>query len=697
MSSAGAIDISEDMKARDTFDSFALESISRGGNKRQAVIDLIVPVYKGMQTTLDCLVSVLKTDACQKTNIIVIDDASPEPHLSDMLEYLASLALITLVKNETNQGFIRTVNSAMSRSSNDVILLNSDTIVYGNWVERLTKQAYSGAKIGSVTPFSDNATLCSYPLIYDENDIPLEVTAEQLDSLMAEINQMRSVEIPTAVGFCMYIRRECLQEVGLFDAESFGKGYGEENDFCCRASTLGWKHLLAGDIFVRHVGSVSFGHERNELQRVNTAILRERYPDFLPSVARWSSLDPPSVLRRSADIARLRRSCPSPFVFLCHDLGGGTERHMQDMIDALEREGQSVILMRPIKGFRTKFFIESKKIFVPNLNPLDFTDSLDELVAVLRSLDVKHIHVHSLFDMDLRIVDTVPLMAAQLGIKYDVTLHEYLSICPRTFLIDETGFYCGEPDLDTCQSCVDKNGSHFGSPSIKKWRHSYGRLLEAARKVFVPDADVRSRIQRHYPKVQPSVKPHTEPFKLREISTVAARRASETLRVALIGVLAEHKGALVVDALCADAKERKLPIEFVLFGERERPVSHSSNRLLELGPYKEEEIYDLLAANPCHMVLFPAVWPETFSYTLSIAIQFGLYPVAFNLGAISHRVKEMNWGTLLPLALMDDPQFVNDLLLSITPEPRPASAAAVMSENQYANLMADYYEFKVDG
>jgi len=273
MSSAGTTDHESIDGAAQTqrFDSSSLNKLQRTESQKKHAIDLIIPVYKGHQVTLDCLMSVLHSDAAYGANIIVIDDASPDRNLSDALQYLAGKGLITLIRNETNLGFVQSVNLGMSQSSNDVILLNSDTIVYGDWVARLTRQAQSDTQIATVTPFSDNATLCSYPLIYDDNDFELEISHSELDSLMARVNAGRAVEIPTAHGFCMFIRRACLDAVGLFDAEAFGKGYGEENDFCCRAMERGWKHILAGDVFVTHVGSVSFGSSRTELQRVNGA------------------------------------------------------------------------------------------------------------------------------------------------------------------------------------------------------------------------------------------------------------------------------------------------------------------------------------------------------------------------------------------------------------------------------------------
>ena len=78
----------------------------------------------------------------------------------------------------------------------------------------------------------------------------------------------------------MYIRRQALQEVGLFDAEHFGLGYGEENDFCLRATGLGWRHRLACDIFVYHEGSVSFADRATKLMTRAMQRLRERYPNY---------------------------------------------------------------------------------------------------------------------------------------------------------------------------------------------------------------------------------------------------------------------------------------------------------------------------------------------------------------------------------------------------------------------------------
>src|SRR5262249_39452413 len=155
----------------------------------------------------------------------------------------------------------------------DVVLLNSDTEVANDWLDRLHACAASDAKIATVTPFSNNATICSYPFHGWQGSVPGTLGLAELDRVFARANAGRVVDLPTAVGFCMYIRRPALDALGLFDAERYGRGYGEENDFCMRAAKVGWRNVLAGDVFVYHEGSVSFSVERFALQAAATKAL----------------------------------------------------------------------------------------------------------------------------------------------------------------------------------------------------------------------------------------------------------------------------------------------------------------------------------------------------------------------------------------------------------------------------------------
>lgn len=270
------------------------------------MIDVIIPVYGGVEQTRRCIESALAQKQAAPHEVVVIDDASPEPAIAAYLDGLAREGRILLHRNESNLGFVRSVNRGMAlHGDRDVVLLNSDTEVANDWLDRLRAAARSASHVATATPFSNNATICSYPFEGWGGGVPGTLGLAQVDRLFATANAGRTVELPTAIGFCMYIRRECLDQLGLFDAERFGRGYGEENDFCMRALKSGWRHVLAADVFLYHEGSVSFSEERFELTKAATTALLAVHPEYTSRVHEFIKADPAAGLRAAVDNARV--------------------------------------------------------------------------------------------------------------------------------------------------------------------------------------------------------------------------------------------------------------------------------------------------------------------------------------------------------------------------------------------------------
>ena len=268
-------------------------------------LTVIVPVYRGTEETQRCLRSLVTSANQAATDIIVVNDASPEPALSEYCRTVAAEDSLSLIEHQVNQGFVKSVNEAMRLAgTSDVVLLNSDTEVPANWIERISNAAAAHPDAASITPFSNNATICSYPHFGVENALPPGYDTHTLDALFASANKGKTFDIPTGVGFCMFIRRAALEDAGYFDEEAFGLGYGEENDWCLRASSKGWKHLLCADLFVYHSGEVSFGEKARELQANALTVIRERYPQYEQTVARFIEQDPMESARYAVD--RLR-------------------------------------------------------------------------------------------------------------------------------------------------------------------------------------------------------------------------------------------------------------------------------------------------------------------------------------------------------------------------------------------------------
>lgn len=277
----------------------------QASGKPMPPIDVIVPVYRGLEETRRCLESVLRRGGRARFELIVVDDCSPEPEVSAFVDGLAATGAAHVLRNEHNLGFVASVNRAMAlHPERDVVLLNSDTEVANDWLDRLCAAAHSSPDIGTVTPFSNNGTICSYPYEDWGGAIPGTFDLNGIDRLISTTLAGERYELPTGVGFCLYIRRDCLAAVGLFDEAHFGRGYGEESDFCMRAQAQGWRSVLAADVFVLHAGSVSFGDERLERVREAEPVIAALHPDYARNVAAFLCKDPLRIPRERISLAR---------------------------------------------------------------------------------------------------------------------------------------------------------------------------------------------------------------------------------------------------------------------------------------------------------------------------------------------------------------------------------------------------------
>ena len=202
--------------------------------------------------------------------LVIVLDGPPDAESLAAVEELRAAARrevggfeLSVLAHETPLGFLRSANRALRESARDAVLLNSDTQVTAGWLGRLRAAAYSDAKIATVTPFSNNATICSLPRFLDENAIPAGYTIDSFGALVTRVSRREYPRLPTGVGFCLYVKRSVLDEIGLFD-EAFGLGYGEEVDLCLRAASRGYVHVLDDATFIFHEGSRSFGRSREQ-------------------------------------------------------------------------------------------------------------------------------------------------------------------------------------------------------------------------------------------------------------------------------------------------------------------------------------------------------------------------------------------------------------------------------------------------
>ena len=269
------------------------------------LVDIVIPVYRNQALTQRCVESVLSDPDPVMGAVYLINDATPEPELGQYCQQAGQQDRVELIEHSENQGFVASVNKGFQLAGGrDVVILNSDTEVPKKWLTRLKAAADQHPKAASITPFSNNATICSYPNFCEDNDLPVTMDHGAVDALFSEANGGQVLEIPTGVGFCMYLRRAAIDDVGIFDQEAFGRGYGEENDWCLRATEKGWKHLLAADVFVYHAGGASFGSDASEYQANALKVISERYPDYERQIAEFVEADPIELARYHVDTVR---------------------------------------------------------------------------------------------------------------------------------------------------------------------------------------------------------------------------------------------------------------------------------------------------------------------------------------------------------------------------------------------------------
>ena len=653
---------------------------------------VVIPVYRGYDETLAAVHAVLTAPQTTRFALHLVNDRSPDAELTAALEPLAGRGLFSYETNPVNLGFVKTCNRALRAfADKQVVLLNADALVFGDWLDRMAEHARRDPTIATITPYSNNATICSYPVTNANNIVEPEVSAPALDQLAAEANAGRVSEVATGVGFCFFMSRASREAVGLFDEVAFGRGYGEENDFCLRAAKAGFRNVLAEDIFAYHRGEVSFADLTATEYGPAQKALHAKHPDYLVRVSQHLRADPGLRGRMRLDLKRLARFAgPRAFVFVSHALAGGIVTHIRHLEARLRDEGIAVVHLRV--GVKDRWSVEVASDspdapFIPNLPPTSIHQTRALLAEFLGWLSPMAIHVHSLVGFDWQATTSLFALLRETGVPYFFTLHDYSVVCHRNDLVLTDGRYCGLPAVEVCRLCAegDRTYPEALDPAVR--RQSYDAFLRGAQAVFAPSGDIAVRLARSGATYAVTVRPHEEaPI---DVPVVGAAIDPKSVSVVVVGAIGAHKGSRVLLSLARDAQIRGLPIRFHVVGYSDVTESLKGAGVEETGRYRDDaEAAGLVAAIDPTCIFLPSIWPETFCFTLSLAFRLGVPPVVFDLGAQAERVKRAGFGFVLPPAAIDDPSGLNERLLSL---PYAAQHTEPPRAALYPTIVGDYY------
>ncbi len=654
-------------------------------------IDVIVPIFGASEALERCLASLERhvpaTDARRHRIVLVVDGpqaAAVELVLSRAVERRSAPALVVL-RQERRLGYPAAIHRGLEIGSGDVVLLNSDTIVTRGWLDKLAAAAASSPRIGTVTPFTNNGTLASIPRPFEINRLPTDFDVDRFAALVEQASARLYPEVPTAVGFCFYVKRALLAEIGSFDRIGFGLGYGEEVDFCLRAGAAGWEHRLDDATFLFHEGQASFGRTRDRRVRAAERTLARRYPDYRARLAAFMREDPVEPARRPIlEALRLSSSpsdspaAPSPatppgpslasppasrpgVVHLVHgwppENFAGTEIYAWGLAHLQQRSRPVAVYTRSAdrqletgsavelddRGIRVRALVNH----FDQRDPLrrsglhdrgaraDFARFLDQTTPDL-------LHVHHLAGHGFSLVDE----ARRRRLPFVLHLHDWWLLCARANLLDRDRRLCPGPAPGRCGACLPLTRVS-PSPRLNRLlnrtlyavRGRRARSVLGAAGALVAGSTALLESFRSLGFLPAGVPVHLAPYGVDAPPRSGGRMPGLPLRLGFIGSLLPHKGLHVATQALAGLPASAVQLE--VWGDASRDPAYVAEALaaahgaaVHLRGWFAEAERGAIFAN-LDLLLVPSIGLESYSLVAHEALAAALPVLASRRGALA--------------------------------------------------------------
>ncbi len=617
---------------------------------------IVLPVYGAFPEALAAVQSVLKHTS-GAFRLRIIDDASPRGTFAAFLpESVLADPRVCVTRNAENLGFVKTCNLGMREAApDDVVLLNSDTEVTAGWLRKMQAAATSRPRVGTVTPLTNNGTIVSVPDFLANNEIPRGYGVDGFAELVECVSAREYRSVPTCVAFCVYIKRELLDRIGYLDQRSFGKGYGEENDFSCRGQAAGYVDIVDDATFVHHKGRMSFQDRTDALVAQHLKVLEAKHPGYGRRVQKFVQENPLRGVQQRIQDALFRRqmaSAPRCVLHVLHDSPltpranggsrfGGTEFQVADLIAtiptavhwSLYPETGGYCLTAHVPGIPERRFRFSRR-------QCDLAKLLDPAV-----FDIVHLHHVLGFDW--------PDLAEAIlrhG-NYFVSLHDFRMVCPRVQLLTPQRRLCNGHECSTaCQlpsleverlrSITAKvfRGAQAVLHFSKSTRHYYGKIL---------GHDYPWKLLEHGTHVQSDSRPTVCPPPPHDSDSEDRPSATRPLKVAFLNGGLPHKGVWLVRQLLEHRTLASgVAVRWHLIGGGTENLPKGPH-IAHHGRYARHQLAKIMDRVRPDVVAILSIWPETYCFTLNEAIRSGVPVISTPLGAPADRVRRHRCGWVL--------------------------------------------------
>lgn len=608
-----------------------------GAPRKAPRLDIIVPVCNAFTEFAECLRSLLKHTDPRHT-IWLFDDCSDDQRVKRFVKaLLAKNGQIRYVTSPRRLGFVENVNRAIKTTTRTFVLLNSDTIVTNGWLDRLWECLRQSSDIGIVSPLSNNGSFLSVtPTDLDHHE------TDKIAEIVQETSSGTSIDIPTAVGFCMLVRRSVVDEIGLLDS-AFSPGYGEEVDFCLRAWSAGWRSQVCTSSFVYHHGNKSFDPDSSRTFRSrHERLLESRWPSYETIVRNWWKYNP--LRTQIQGIENYRRTRPL-IVHLLHRWNtiGGTEMFATRLIDSLSDEFNHLIIA-PHEG--ADFWSDAISFCLkPGVNLLLWNRKyLREQIEILRApsglrndwidgwfarvLESSHaslLHIHHILGWDSLMP---PFIAKRLGIPVITSLHCFYFLCPDYSQIGPNRRPCKKPLIETqgeCINCIKEKTKSSRSYEMHELQRYVGLRRMVARQIMrISDSIISPSkfLGDRYSKAfgpgfsrRLSIIPHSHTPNF-EATPVVPR---SPLILGYFGGIKPLKGyETLLAAVNTPAFRGKVKVR--IYGPDDPNINPKTEGCPEvewMGPYFPDQINNIM--QDIDIVVLPSIFEESFSLNLSEA------------------------------------------------------------------------------
>lgn len=626
-------------------------------------VTIVVPIFNAFECVVDCLAAASRNVGADR-QLLIVDDASTDPRVGELLRQYERLPDVRVISNPANLGYTRTANLALSAcDGRDVVLLNSDTIVTGHWLESLRYCAYAFGRVATVTPLSNNAGTFSVPEVGMENHPSPGATLECHARAIVNAGTGMELDVPTGNGFCLYMRRDGIDALGGFDEAKFPRGYGEENEFCMRALRAGWRHLVSDKALVFHKRSQSFLGDRGSLLKAGLATLDAEFPEYRRLISRFNDLDFCMVRKRArAAVAELQRKPANRrILFVISTEIGGTPQTNMDLMRAISTQYECFLLksnasLLTLSRLRDGHLEDVETLQLKRrIDPLlHASDEYDNHVADLlyrHSIDL--LHIRHMAWHGLGLVDAAKAMS--IPIVY--SLHDFYAVCPTVKLLDQDQKFCGgtcTPGPGDCRIALWKQHEipNLKHGFIGRWRENHARCLEKV-DAFVTTADfVADLFASNFRSINRdaiAVIPHGRDFPALGILS-GLPDPGEKLRVLVLGNISAAKGATLIRSMIENGAENY--VEFHFLGAVAPELTGSG---VQHGVYDRDDVVQKIGKIAPHVGVVLSIWPETHCHTLTEMWAAGVPVLGIDTGAVGERIAASGAGWLVPdSATVDD-------------------------------------------